>query len=93
MAKISHGKNTTNKERLNEFDRREGQQRQTDEMKVTPEITYKALTEESYQEIFKEGFTALTCTAIRVPPISDKAISNLMRVCDGILCVKAVLTK
>ena len=70
------------KEISNEVDRRDEQQRQADERKVIPGSTYKALTEESYQEKVEAGITALNHTATRVPINTDKAIRNLMHACN-----------
>ena len=51
------------------------------------ESTHKALPEESYQEKFEAGLTALNCTATRVPINSDKAFSAIRRACAMAVCV------
>ena len=63
---------------------RNEQQRQADEKQVIPESLFKALIEEA-----SKIKSALICTATRVLGNADKAIRNLMHVCDGKKCVRA----
>ena len=85
------GKDPNNKQ-CDDEDKRGNEQRHAGEERVIPEAVYHSLIEEIQQEKFGAGLTALSYRAIRVPTNTDKAIQNLLHLCDGRLCEDEVLT-
>ena len=76
------------REVCNENDVRDAQQKQAYQQQLISENLVKALTEGSSEEHFRAGLTVLNCyTAKKVLLNADKAIRNLVHMCDGYIYI------